>query len=106
MTSTLTTITTITKWTTVATVGYSGPARGAHHTPKGENPAAHGGICYLQARRGAGGVVLGREVNSNGRHEETGEPWPLNTDDMDSWEAAAARARRLPRLVALLTSDL
>ena len=81
------------KWTTIAIVGYAGTASGAHYTPTGENRAAHGGVCYLQVRRTPKGVVLGREVNGNGNHEEVGKPWALSADEIEGWSAAAARER-------------
>ena len=82
-----------TRWTTIATVGYRDTAYGARHTPRGENRAAHGGVCYLQARKGDRGVIYGRQVNGNVDHEEVGEPWALDADDVARWEALAENAR-------------
>jgi len=82
-----------TKWTTIATVGYRGTARGAHYTRKGENRAAHGGVCFLQARKNAKGVIYGRQVNGCGNHEEVGKPWALDADEISGWEACASRER-------------
>lgn len=75
-----------TKWATVATVGYSGSVS------RNENPAAHGGVCHLQARKGANGL-LGRKVNSNGRHEEKGETFDLDADTLAHWETLAKSSR-------------
>lgn len=53
---------------TEITRGYTGTARGAHYTAKGENRSAHGGICHVETC--ACGAT--RETNSNGRHMERG----------------------------------
>jgi hypothetical protein len=50
------------------TRAYTGTALGAHYLPRGENRAAHGGVCHVQ--RCACGAR--REVNTNGRHTEYG----------------------------------
>jgi hypothetical protein len=75
------------KFTTIATVGFS------HSVSYDENRAAHGGVCHLQARRNNKGVVLGRYVNSNGRHSETGEAFPLTADLLAHWERLASDER-------------
>lgn len=72
-----------TKWKTIATVGYS------HSVSRDENRAAHGGVCHLQARRGNNGL-LGRKVNTNGRHHETGEAFALDAATLAHWEKIAA----------------
>jgi hypothetical protein len=71
-----------TKWKTIATVGYS------HSVSRDENRAAHGGVCHLQARKGVSGI-LGRRVNSNGRHEETGKAFELDTATLARWQRIA-----------------
>ena len=76
-----------TKYTTIATVGYSGSVNS-----RNENRAAHGAVCHLQARKGAYGVI-GRRVNSNGRHQETGEAFALDADTLAHWERIAKSAR-------------
>lgn len=76
-----------TKYTTIATVGYSGSVNS-----RNENRAAHGAVCHLQARKGAHGVI-GRRVNSNGRHQETGEAFALDADTLAHWERIAKSAR-------------
>lgn len=75
-----------TKWTTVATVGYSGSVS------RNENRAAHGAVCHLQARKGANGL-LGRKVNTNGRHEEKGEAFDLDADTLGHWGTIAKAVR-------------
>ena len=75
-----------TKWTTVATVGYSSSVS------RNENRSAHGGVCHLQARKGANGL-LGRKVNTNGRHEEKGEAFDLDADTLAHWESIAKASR-------------
>lgn len=67
-----------TKWTTIAIVGFSGSVS------RSENRAAHGAVCLLQARRVATGV-LGRKVNSNGRHSEIGDSFPLSDVTLAQW---------------------
>jgi hypothetical protein len=67
------------KFTTVATVGFSGSVS------NNQNPAAHGAVCHLQARRTADGIV-GRRVNSNGRHSETGKSFALDADTLAQWQ--------------------
>ena len=68
------------KWTTIASVGFCGPVS------RDENRAAHGGTCLLQARNAKGGVV-GREVNSNGRHQEVGASFALDAERLARWVA-------------------
>ena len=75
-----------TKWNTVATVGYSGSVS------RDENRAAHGGVCHLQARKGVNGL-LGRKVNSNGRHEEIGTSFSLDAETLAHWESIAKASR-------------
>ena len=75
-----------TKWATVATVGYSSSVS------SNENRSAHGGVCHLQARRGVNGI-LGRKVNTNGRHEEKGEAFDLDADTLKHWEDIAKASR-------------
>jgi hypothetical protein len=72
-----------TKWKTIATVGYR------HSVSNDENRAAHGGVCHLQARVSAKGR-LGRKVNSNGRHRETGESFDLDDQTLEQWRSVAA----------------
>lgn len=67
------------KWETVAVVGYS------HAVSRLQNPAAHGGVCLLQARKYKG-HIQGRKVNSNGRHQEVGETFLLDNNSLKHWE--------------------
>jgi hypothetical protein len=76
-----------TKYTTIATVGYTSSV-----TTKNEIRSAHGGVCHLQARRGAKGII-GRKVNSNGRHQEIGEAFELDADTLAHWERIAKSVR-------------
>lgn len=71
-----------TTWTTLAIVGYQ------CSVSRDENRSAHGGICLLQIRRGKNGL-LGRRVNSNGRHREIGEAFDLDADTLAHWESIA-----------------
>lgn len=75
------------KWTTVATVGYSGSV-----SSRNENRSAHGGVCHLEARKGKSGL-LGRKTNSNGRHIEVGDSFPLDAETLARWESIAASSR-------------
>jgi hypothetical protein len=68
------------KFQTVATVGFSCSVNSSN-----QNPAAHGAVCHLQARKTADGIV-GRKVNSNGRHSETGRSFPLDADTLAQWQ--------------------
>lgn len=70
------------KWQTVATVGYTGSVS------RDENRAAHGAVCHLQARKGKNGLI-GRKVNSNGRHHEVGEAFALDAEMLAHWERIA-----------------
>lgn len=81
----MTTITT--KWQTICIVGYSGAVS------RDENRAAHGGVKMCQARRTRNGELQGRSVNSNGRHEEVGEPFALTEDELRHWESLEAQSR-------------
>lgn len=74
------------KYTTIATVGYTGSVS------TNENRAAHGGVCHLQARKGASGL-LGRKVNTNGRHQEVGEAFDLDADTLAHWSKIARSSR-------------
>jgi hypothetical protein len=71
-----------TKWATIATIGFAGSVS------RDENRSAHGGVCHLQARKGANGL-LGRKVNSNGRHSETGKAFDLDSETLAHWESIA-----------------
>ena len=75
-----------TEWTTIATIGYAGSVS------RDENRAAHGGVCHLQARKGKSGM-LGRKVNSNGRHQEVSSAFPLDTETLTHWESIAKASR-------------
>lgn len=68
------------KFKTIATVGFTGSVSSKH-----ENRAAHGGVCHLQARRNAAGELVGRRVNSNGRHQEVSEAFLVDQDTVDAW---------------------
>lgn len=75
-----------TKYQTICTVGYSGSVS------RNENRAAHGAVCHIQARR-AGGRVLARKVNSNGRHQEVGAAFDATDDQVAHWESIAKASR-------------
>lgn len=75
------------RWQTVCIVGYSGAVS------LDENRAAHGGVRMCQARRSRSGVIQGRMVNSNGRHEEVGEPFTLTAELLADWESLEAQRR-------------
>lgn len=74
------------KWQTICIVGYSGSVSRA------ENRAAHGGVKLCQARRTRSGLQ-GRSVNTNGRHEEVGEPFPLTDEELRHWQSIEAQRR-------------
>lgn len=76
------------KWATMAIVGYSHSVN-----PRDENQAAHGGVCLLQTRHNSKGEILGRRVNSNGRHREVGEPFVLDPDTLDNWNTISKAMR-------------
>jgi hypothetical protein len=70
-------------WKTIATVGFAGCVN-AHDS----NPAAHGAVCHLEARQGTRGL-LGRRVNSNGKHEEVSQAFSLTADQLAQWQKLA-----------------
>lgn len=74
------------KYTTVCTVGYNGSVS------RRENRAAHGAVCHIQARK-AGGRILARKVNTNGRHTETGEPFEPTAEQLENWGRIAKASR-------------
>ncbi len=76
------------KYTTIATVGFSGSV-----SSRNENRSAHGAVCHLQARRNAAGQIVGRKVNSNGRHQEVGETFVLDADTLAQWERIERSSR-------------
>lgn len=73
-----------TRWQTMGVVGYEGGVG------RYQNPAAHGGVCLLQARRAAGGRLLGRRVNSTGRQHEYGEAFPIDAATLARWREIGA----------------
>lgn len=75
------------KYQTICTVGYQGSV-----SRRSENRAAHGAVCHIQVRR-AGGRVLARKVNSNGRHIETGEAFAATAEQIANWESIAKSSR-------------
>jgi hypothetical protein len=76
-----------TRWQTLATTRYVAPLA----IPS--NPAAHGGACLLQIRRDRlGGDLIGRRVNTNGRHQEISEPFAMDSETLERWQAIAAAA--------------
>jgi len=76
-----TTIKLTNRWQTICTVGYTGGVS------RDENRSAHGGVCHCQARRAKDGTIMGRKVNSNGRHEEVGEPFAIDEERVRHWAA-------------------
>jgi hypothetical protein len=81
-------MTTITsKYKTIATVGYTGSVS------RNENRAAHGAVCHLQARKTKDGRLVGRKVNTNGRHTETGEAFAIDSRQLAEWERIAKSSR-------------
>lgn len=76
------------RYTTIATVGFSGSV-----SSRNENRSAHGAVCHLQARRNAAGQIVGRKVNSNGRHQEVGEAFVLEADTLAQWERIERSSR-------------
>ena len=77
-----------TKFKTIAVVGFTRSV-----SSRSYNPSAHGGVCLLQARRTPAGKLLGRRVNSNGRHSETGESFELSESGLEHWQAIAKRSK-------------
>ena len=78
----MTTTTKVTqRWQTISFVGYSGSVG------RDENRAAHGSVCLLQAKKTRDGRLVGRKVNSNGRHREVGEPFALSDEQLAHWES-------------------
>lgn len=68
------------RWQTFCTLGYMGSVS------RDENRSAHGGVCLHQARRARDGRILARKVNSNGRHEEIGEPFEITAERLAHWQ--------------------
>lgn len=75
-----------TKYQTICTVGYTGSVS------RNENRSAHGAVCHVQVRK-AGGRILARKVNSNGRHQEVGEAFEATADHLANWESIAKSSR-------------
>lgn len=86
MTTTLTTNLTA-RWKTIVALGYE------CSVSRNENRAAHGGVCLHQARLSKDGRIMGRKVNSNGRHEEVGEPFEIDADRVAHWESLDRASR-------------
>lgn len=66
------------RFKTIAIVGFS------HAVSRNENRVAHGGVCLLQART-LDGVIIGRKINTNGRHQEIGEPFYIDQEILEHW---------------------
>lgn len=75
------------KYTTVCTTGFQGSV-----STKNYNPAAHGGVRFVELRKGANGI-LARFVNSNGRHQEVGEAFDPTAEQLKNWESLAKSSR-------------
>jgi len=75
-----------TRWNTICTVGYTGPVS------RDQDQRAHGGVTHCEARRTRAGRLQGRKINTNGRHEEVGEPFDLTGDQLDRWQRIAEEA--------------
>ena len=76
-----TTIKLTSRWQTICTVGYQGSVS------TDENRSAHGGVCHCQARVAKDGTIMARKVNANGRHEEVGEPFATDEEQVNHWAA-------------------
>jgi hypothetical protein len=83
----MTTVKLTNRWQTIVTLGYSGSVS------RIENRAAHGSVCLHQARKRADGMILGRKVNSNGRHEEVGEPFEIDAERVEHWASLDRQCR-------------
>ncbi|MGV3605224.1 MAG: hypothetical protein ACO1RA_02370 [Planctomycetaceae bacterium] len=75
------------KYTTICTMVFQGSV-----SSKNYNPAAHGGVQFIQVRRGANGI-LARRINSTGRHDEIGEAFVPTAQQLANWEAIAKAER-------------
>jgi hypothetical protein len=75
------------RWQTICTVGYTGSVSRA------ENRAAHGAVTHCEVRRTRDGRTLGRRINSNGRHQEVGESFPLDDEQLARWESIEKSSR-------------
>lgn len=75
------------KWSTICTVGYQ-----VSVIARRENPAAHGGVCHRQARIRAGRLEA-RDVNANGGHQEIGQTYDIDADQLRQWQRIEAAAR-------------
>lgn len=71
------------RWKTICTLAYDGSVS------RYENRAAHGGVCLHQARVTRDGRIMGRKVNTNGLHEEVGEPFEIDADRVAHWHSLA-----------------
>jgi hypothetical protein len=69
------------RWQTICTLGYTGSVS------SDENRSAHGGVCHHQARLTRTGWIMARKVNSNGRHDEIGEPFVIDEDKLAHWHS-------------------
>lgn len=74
-----------TKWKTIRIVGYS------HSVSRDENRAAHGGVCLIQGRKSTAGKIQRRLINSNGNHQEVGEPHEWDAEEFAACVEAAKR---------------
>ena len=66
------------RFKTITIVGFR------HSVSRDENRAAHGGVCLLQARS-LGGMIIGRKINTNGKHQEIGEPFYIDQEILEHW---------------------
>jgi len=80
----MTTIKLTRRFQTIITRGYTAAVS------RNENRAAHGAVCHTQCRRTASGAIRCRQVNSNGRHIETGESYEISEAEFDQLTAQAS----------------
>lgn len=71
------------RFSTVCVIGYTGSVG------KYQEPRAAGGVCLCQARKAKDGKIFGKYINSNGKHQESGESFELTKEKLNHWVSIA-----------------
>lgn len=75
------------RFSTICVVGYTGSV--SRH----QEPRASGGVKLCQARKAKDGKIFGKFINSNGKYQEAGEPFILESADLRHWMAIAKASK-------------
>lgn len=75
------------RFSTICIVGYT------KSVGKYQEPRAAGGVTLCQARKAKNGKIFGKQVNTNGKYVEDGEPFEMTSEELDHWVSIAQAAK-------------